>query len=72
MSLIQFTRNHTDHSTDKGYQFEFFCDKCGNGERSAFQQNAMGIAASVLKAAGSISWTSFCAMCEMPPGTLAM
>ncbi|MFY9562138.1 MAG: zinc ribbon domain-containing protein [Terriglobales bacterium] len=29
MALIQFTRNHTDHSTDKGYQFEFFCDRCG-------------------------------------------
>jgi len=22
---------HTDHSTDKGFQFEFFCDRCGNG-----------------------------------------
>ena len=31
MSLIQFTRNHNDHSTDKGYQFEFFCDRCHNG-----------------------------------------
>ena len=27
MSLIQFTRNHSDRSTDKGYQFEFFCDE---------------------------------------------
>ena len=32
MALIQFTRNHTNHSTDKGYQFEFFCDRCGNVE----------------------------------------
>jgi len=24
MALIQFTKNHTDHSTDKGFQFEFF------------------------------------------------
>ena len=31
MALIRFTRNHTDHSTDKGFQFEFFCDRCGNG-----------------------------------------
>lgn len=28
MALIQFTRNHSDHSTDRGYQFEFFCDRC--------------------------------------------
>jgi len=31
MALIQFTKNHSDHSTDKGYQFEFFCDRNGNG-----------------------------------------
>ncbi len=30
MALIQFTKNHTEHSTEKGYQFEFFCDRCGN------------------------------------------
>ena len=37
MSLIQFTRNHNDHSTDKGYQFEFFCDRCHNGFMSEFR-----------------------------------
>ena len=42
MSLIQFTRNHTDHSTDNGYQFEFFCDRCGNGFMSEFQPSAHG------------------------------
>jgi hypothetical protein len=52
MTLIQFTRNHTDHSTDKGYQFEFFCDRCGNGFMSEFQASAVGIAASALRAAG--------------------
>ena len=31
MALIKFTKNHTDHSNDTGYQFEFFCDHCGNG-----------------------------------------
>jgi hypothetical protein len=29
MPLIQFTHNHSDHSTDRGFQFEFFCDKQG-------------------------------------------
>jgi hypothetical protein len=40
MALIQFTRNHSDHSTDKGYQFEFFCDRCGNGFMSEFKASA--------------------------------
>jgi hypothetical protein len=49
MSLIQFTRNHTDHSTDRGYQFEFFCDRCGNGFKSAFETSTVGIAGSALR-----------------------
>src|SRR5215467_10308890 len=53
MALIQFTRNHTDHSTDKGFQFEFFCDRCGNGFMSEFRASATGMAASALHAAGS-------------------
>ncbi|MGC4089090.1 MAG: zinc ribbon domain-containing protein [Polyangiaceae bacterium] len=54
MSTQAFTRNHSDHSNDTGFQFEFFCDKCGNGHRSSFKHNAMGVAASVLKAAGAL------------------
>ena len=49
-----FTRNFTDHSNDQGFQFEFHCDKCGNGHRSSFKTNSIGVAASLLKAAGSI------------------
>jgi len=54
MALIQFTRNHTDHSTDKGYQFEFFCDRCGNGFITGFQPSAMGMAGSALRAASNL------------------
>ena len=54
MALIQFTRNHSDHSTDKGYQFEFFCDRCGNGFMSEFKASATGYATGVLRAAGSM------------------
>lgn len=54
MPLIQFTRNHNDHSTDKGFQFEFFCDRCHNGFMSRFQASAMGLAASALRTAGSL------------------
>ena len=31
MSLIQFTENYQDLSTDTGFQFDFKCDRCGNG-----------------------------------------
>ncbi len=54
MALIQFTKNHTDHSTDKGYQFEFFCDRCGNGFMTGFKASATGMATSALRAAGSL------------------
>jgi len=54
MALIQFTRNHTDHSTDKGYQFEFFCDRCGNGFMSEFKASAMGMAGSALRTVGNL------------------
>lgn len=49
-----FTRNFTDRSNDTGYQFEFHCDKCGNGHRSTFRTSTLGVAAGLLKAAGSI------------------
>ena len=26
MAMIEFVRNYSDHSTDRGYQFEFRCD----------------------------------------------
>jgi hypothetical protein len=54
MSLIQFTRNHTDHSTDRGYQFEFFCDRCGNGCMTGFQSSAAGMAGSALRSVSSL------------------
>jgi membrane protease subunit (stomatin/prohibitin family) len=54
MSLIQFTRNHNDHSTDKGYQFEFVCDRCGNGFMSEFKASAAGMASSALRAASDL------------------
>jgi hypothetical protein len=49
-----FTRNYNDHSNDSGFQFEFHCDKCGNGYRSTFTANKIGMAAGFLHAAGSI------------------
>jgi hypothetical protein len=50
---IKFTRNHSDLSTDKGYQFEFYCDRCGTGYRTRFKTSATGAASQVLDAASS-------------------
>lgn len=54
MGLIRFTANHTDHSNNNGYQFEFHCDKCGNGYMSTFQPSKVGMAGGFLRAAGSL------------------
>ncbi len=54
MGSIAFTRNYHDHSNDTGYQFEFFCDKCGNGHRSSFQASALGVGSKIAKGLGSL------------------
>jgi double zinc ribbon protein len=54
MSVIAFTRNYTDHSNDTGYQFEFHCDKCGNGFRSTFHMSKLGVGSKIAKGLGSI------------------
>ena len=54
MALIQFTRNYHDLSTDTGFQFEFFCDRCGNGYQTEFQASALGTVSNVLDAASNL------------------
>jgi len=54
MALIEFTDNHEDLSTDVGFQFKFYCERCGNGYMSEFQPYTMGRAAGLLRAAGSL------------------
>jgi membrane protease subunit (stomatin/prohibitin family) len=51
---IRFVRNYTDLSTDRGFQFEFCCDRCGNGFRSAFRPSVTGTVSGVLDAASSL------------------
>jgi membrane protease subunit (stomatin/prohibitin family) len=60
MSMIQFVNNFQDLSTDKGFQFKFNCDKCGNGYMSSFQTSTIGMAGSLLRAAGDLfgGWAS--------------
>lgn len=38
--LHAFTRNYHDLSTESGFQFEFFCDCCGNGVKSTFMKSS--------------------------------
>ena len=52
--MIQFVANYEDLSTDKGYQFKFNCDKCGNGFMSQFQTSTLGVANSLLNAASNL------------------
>jgi len=54
MALIQFTRNHRDLSTDAGFQFEFFCDRCGNGYQTEFQGYSLGTVSNVLDVANNL------------------
>jgi hypothetical protein len=54
MPLIQFTRNYHDLSTDAGFQFEFTCDRCGNGYQTEFHASATGTLTNTLDAASSL------------------
>jgi len=54
MALIQFTRNYNDLSTDAGFQFEFSCDRCGNGYQTEFQASTLGTVTNALDAASNL------------------
>ena len=51
---IEFTRNYSDLSTSKGFQFEFYCDRCGSGFRTRFKPSVSGTLSEVLDTAGSL------------------
>src|SRR5947209_1830517 len=54
MANIEFTGNYDDLSTDRAYQFKFYCEKCGNGYLSTFQSSKLGLAASAASVAGNL------------------
>ncbi|HVM43483.1 MAG TPA: zinc ribbon domain-containing protein [Gemmatimonadales bacterium] len=54
MANIPFTDNYQDLSNNRGFQFKFFCQKCGNGYISSFQANKLGSAAAAANAAASL------------------
>lgn len=59
MAMIEFVRNYSDRSTDRGYQFEFRCDHCHSGYMSSYKASAIGAAGSVLEAASNIFGSVF-------------
>jgi hypothetical protein len=54
MATIEFTGNYNDLSTDKGYQFKFYCEKCHNGYMSTFRSSKIGLAASAMEVASGL------------------
>ncbi len=51
---IRFVRNYSDQCTEKGFQFEFYCDRCGTGYRTHFKTSATGAVSEALDAVSSI------------------
>lgn len=51
---IPFTDNYDDLSTERGFQFRFNCERCGNGHLSSFQASMTGMAGGALRAASNI------------------
>ncbi|MGI5817997.1 MAG: double zinc ribbon domain-containing protein [Armatimonadota bacterium] len=54
MALIRFTDNYENLSTDQGFQFKFFCERCGNGYMSEFQSFAAGKATGFIRAVSGL------------------
>jgi hypothetical protein len=50
--MIFFTDNYQDRSTNDGYQFEFYCRRCGNGYTSSFQHSVTGFGGRMLRLGG--------------------
>ena len=51
---IFFVKNYQDLSTDNGFQFEFYCDRCGSGFRTRFKEWKVATATNILDAVGDI------------------
>lgn len=52
--IIRFTDNIRDLSNENGFQFEFHCERCGNGYRSPYQPNRVEQGRGLLRGVGSL------------------
>ncbi|MBI2765347.1 MAG: zinc ribbon domain-containing protein [Chloroflexi bacterium] len=55
---IEFTGNYQDLSTDVGFQFKFFCERCNNGFMSTHKANKLGVAGGLLRGASNFVGSS--------------
>ena len=53
-NAIEFTRNYSDLSTNQGFQFEFYCDRCGTGYRTHFKPSVTGAVSGAMDTASSL------------------
>ena len=51
---IEFTRNYSDLSTNQGFQYEFYCNRCGSGYRTRFRPSVTGAVTGAMDAANSL------------------
>src|SRR6201985_1062316 len=58
--MIFFTDNYQDRSTDDGYQFEFYCRRCGNGYSSSFQHSVTGVGGRLPRPGGDLVGGNLC------------
>ena len=52
--MVFFTDNYQDRSTNDGYQFEFYCKRCGTGYSSSFQHSLTGFGGRLLRLGGDM------------------
>ncbi|MGH9279252.1 MAG: zinc ribbon domain-containing protein [Acidimicrobiales bacterium] len=52
--IVRFTDNVNDLSNQNGFQFEFVCERCGNGYRSPYITNVRERGRGLLRSAGSL------------------
>lgn len=53
--IVPFTDNVTDLSNADGYQFEFRCERCGNGHRSPFKRDVVASGGKLLRGIGALT-----------------
>jgi membrane protease subunit (stomatin/prohibitin family) len=63
--IIEFNSNYSDASTEKGFQFEFSCGRCGNGTKTRFRPWAVGGVSSALDAASNLFGGVFSSAAEV-------
>lgn len=51
---VPFTDNFSDLSNADGYQFEFRCERCGNGYRSAFRRDPRAAGQKIARGLGNL------------------